>query len=389
MKIIFFTHPDFLGSQSMPRFAKMLAEGMEQRGHSVEIWHPQPLFFKLSKKGSVNKWLGYIDQFIVFPAQVKRRLNKYNKETLFVFTDHALGPWVPLVKERPHVIHCHDFLAQLAALGKIKKSPTGFSGRLYQKFIRNGYTKGRNFISVSNKTRQDLTPFLVTEPQLNEFVYNGLNRSFVNLHPFEARIKFGDQTGLDLKQGYILHIGGNQWYKNRMGVIEIYDSWRDISNTTIPLLLIGKPAPPDLQRRKESSKYNKDIFFLTDVMDEQLQLAYSGARLLLFPSLAEGFGWPIAEAMASGCPVVTTDAAPMTEVAADAAFLIRRMPEGKENIYKWTIEAAHIVEQVVNLSPTSLEIVVKKGLINAQRFDTDDALDKIEKIYKEIMKLPC
>src|SRR5260221_1639689 len=197
---------------------------------------------------------------------------------------------------------------------------------------------------------------------------------------------FGKTKGIDLSEGYILHVGGNQWYKNRMGVIEIYNSWRNITNKKLPLLMIGKNATIELNKKKELSKYTKDILFLSDITDEQLQLAYSGASLLLFPSLAEGFGWPIVEAMASGCPVITTNEAPMTEVAGAAAFLIMRMPEISADIIAWADEAALVVNQVVNLSPPTLESVVNAGIINSKRFETDIALDKIEEFYKMILK---
>jgi glycosyltransferase involved in cell wall biosynthesis len=370
----------------MPRFAKMLSDGMQKRGHKTEIWQPQPIFFKLSKIGSIRKWLGYIDQFLIFPVHVKKKLKRGDSSVLFVFTDHALGPWVPLVKDRPHIIHCHDFLAQRSALNKIKENPTSFTGRMYQKFIRNGYSKGNNFISVSNKTNEDLQEFLVTKPNLSEVVYNGLNRQFMNVETREARASFGEITGIDLSSGYLLHVGGNQWYKNRIGVIEIYESWRNISNLSLPLLLIGKSANPGLARKKEMSQYAEDIFFLTNITDQQLQVAYAGARLLLYPSLAEGFGWPIVEAMASGCPVITTNEAPMTEVAAEAAFLIRRKPENKKDIMIWADEAARVVNQIVDLPQNDLEEVIKSGIANAMRFETEAALDKIEKIYNSALK---
>lgn len=118
MKIVFFAHPLFLGSQSMPRFVSMLAEGMESRGYEVEIWRPEEVFSKL-KISSLKKWLGYIDQYIVFPRWVKGKLKKEGNDVLYVITDHALGPYVPLIADLPHVIHCHDFLAQRSALGEI------------------------------------------------------------------------------------------------------------------------------------------------------------------------------------------------------------------------------------------------------------------------------
>jgi glycosyltransferase involved in cell wall biosynthesis len=386
VEIILFTHPDFLGSQSMPRFAKMLSDGMQKRGHNVENWQPRPRFFRLSKNKSLNKWLGYIDQFFVFPFEVKKRLKNLSADTILVFTDHALGPWVPLVNNRAHVIHCHDFLAQLSAKRKIRENPVGYTGRLYQRFIWKGYSEGKNFISVSKRTDEELQQFLISPPKLHEVVYNGFNQSFSNFNSDEARRLFGNEIGLNLKNGFILHIGGNQWYKNRLGVMEIYESWRNMYNVRLPLLLIGKPATDGLRKKQESSKYRDDIFFLTTIKDEHLQLAYSGASLLLFPSLAEGFGWPIAEAMACGCPVITTDAAPMTEVAANAGALIKRRPETSDEIIEWANEAAKMVNQIVNLSPEALEVVIKTGITNSKRFDTDIALDKIEKIYEIILK---
>ena len=125
MRIVYFTHPAFNSHQSMPRFTKMLADGMQARGHSVKIWTPAPYFFKLPVKASLKKWMGYIDQFIIFPLLVRRRIKRNPAGTLYVFTDHALGMWVPGVKHLPHVIICHDFLAQHSAKGHIPQNITG------------------------------------------------------------------------------------------------------------------------------------------------------------------------------------------------------------------------------------------------------------------------
>jgi hypothetical protein len=153
MEIVFFVHAGFFDSQSMPRFAMMLEKGMKARGHHVSTWAPEPKFFRLPVPGKLKKWMGYIDQYFVFPLQVKSRIRKEKGNTLYVFTDNALGPWVPLVAKLPHVIHCHDFLAQRSALGEIPENISSWTGKKYQQFIRQGYSKGENFISVSLKTR--------------------------------------------------------------------------------------------------------------------------------------------------------------------------------------------------------------------------------------------
>jgi len=119
MHIVQFVHPNFLNSESMPRFARMISQGMHARDHLAEEWTAKPFFYKLPFPAKLKKWLGYIDQFIVFPMQVRWRLRQLPPDTLFVFSDQALGPWVPLVANRPHVIHVHDFMALPADCGEL------------------------------------------------------------------------------------------------------------------------------------------------------------------------------------------------------------------------------------------------------------------------------
>ncbi|MEK6481685.1 glycosyltransferase family 1 protein [Catalinimonas sp. 4WD22] len=368
----------------MPRFTHMLAQGMKARGHQVEIWEPKPMVHTIPTPISLKKWLGYIDQYVLFPYEVRRRIKSCQKDTLFVFTDQALGLWIPLVSDRPHVVHCHDFLAQRSALDQIPENPTKLTGRWYQAMIRYGFRKGRNFISVSNKTKQDLHQFLSLPPLISELVYNGLNQSFAPQDPMQARSVLSTKLGINLHQGFILHVGGNQWYKNRKGVIDIYNTWREKSQKDLPLLMIGKIPDAELQRSYNLSPYNKYIHLLTSVDDELLKKAYAGASVLLFPSLAEGFGWPIAEAMACGCPVITIGEAPMTEVGGGAAFYIEKRTD--KNSLSWALKASAVMDRVLRLSETERQDVIEKGIINTKRFDTKEALDQIEAIYIHILQ---
>ncbi|PVY38672.1 glycosyltransferase [Pontibacter virosus] len=385
MRIVFFSHPAFIGSQSMPRFTRMLAVGMEQRGHDIEVWSPKPMFYRIPVPASMRKWLGYIDQYVVFPVLLRHRLIKCSPETLFVLTDQALGPWVPLVSNRFHVIHCHDFMAQLSAIGEIAENPTSWTGCYYQAYIRRGYSRGMNFICVSNKTHTDLHRLHQNCPRISEVVYNGFNRAFKPYASTEARARLGEEVGIKLSQGYILHVGGNEWYKNRLGVIEIYNAWRQNSQRTVPLLMVGHAPSSILQKAHSASPYKEDIHWISGLGDEMVCIAYSGANVLLFPSLAEGFGWPIAEAMACGCPVITTNEAPMTEVAGEAGFYIPRRPVNNQSIEKWTLEAGKVVEKILLLTPRERESVIQKGVLNIERFDAGLTIDKIETIYENII----
>ena len=387
MNIVFFSHPTFLGSLSMLRYVKWLADGMKKRGHNVQIWIPEPKFFNLPVSKNLKKWLGYIDQFIIFRFWVRNQIRKQPADTLYVFTDHAMGPWVPLVKRKLHVIHCHDFLAQFSAMGKIPENPISWSGRKYQTYIRNGFRKSRNFISISEKTRQDLHLLLDIRPEVSEVVYNGLTRPYrpaENVDSILLHLK--KITKIDLSQGYILHVGGNQWNKNRKGVIEIYNKWREIFNKTLPLLMIGPFPDEELIKVFAASPYNNTIHFLTDKTDEFVGLAYQGASAFVFPSLAEGFGWPIAESMASGTPVVTTKEAPMTEVAGNAALFIERRPTREEKVADWAAASAMVIETLLSYDEQERLRLTEKGLHNVKRFDNEKTIEKIENIYKSILR---
>ncbi len=384
MHIVIFVHPEFLGSQSMPRYANMLAEGMRKRKHDVEIWTAKRFFHKLPTPFFLKKWLGYLDQFILFPIEVKMKLLKCSHDTLFVFADQALGPWVPLVSKRPFVVHCHDFMAQKSALGKIPENKVNFSGKLYQQIIRNGYQKGENFICVSKKTKKDLLQFLEATPKISRVVYNGLNQNFKPGNKKEIRSELSLKFKIDLNEGYILHVGGNQFYKNRKGVLKIYDAWRQFYNLNLPLIMIGSNPNEELMKINEESKYKDSIHFITNVGDEDLKSFYQGASLFLFPSIDEGFGWPIAEAMASGCPVVTTGEAPMNEVGGDFGKYIPRMPENKLLIDSWAKYCAKILNEVFELSCKERKQLIDLGIQYAKRFDPEIALENIETIYKEV-----
>jgi glycosyltransferase involved in cell wall biosynthesis len=386
MKIILFAHPNFLGSQSMPRYASMIKEGMIKRGHTVQqLWTPKPYFYNLPCRGNLKKWLGYVDQYVLFPLEVKFKLRECSTDTLFVFADQALGPWVPLVRDRLHIVHCHDFLALKSALGTIPENPTSGTGKIYQNFIRKGFSKGRNFISISQKTQDDLHLLHQGKIEISEVGYNGLNRPFQQLEMEKSRVVLGGQLQLDLSKGYIVHVGGNQYYKNRKGVIAIYSAWRSTSPINLPLLLIGEAPSAELEKVSENSLFKKDIHFIKGLADEFINMVYSGASCLLFPSLDEGFGWPIAEAMACGCPVITTDEAPMTEVAGQAAFLISRKPMNPVLVNDWAVNSAKQISKIMELSEGEKQLSLNAGFNQVKKFNAAASLDKIEEFYELVL----
>ncbi|MGJ7581716.1 glycosyltransferase family 4 protein [Variovorax sp. RHLX14] len=389
MKLVFLTHPPFLKIASMMRYAAWLADGMRQRGHEVHTWAPEPYFYKLPVPARFRKWMGYIDQYLVFPGQLRKRMARQPNDTLYVFADHALGPWVPSFVSKPNVVHCHDFLAQDSALGLIPQNPVSATGRIYQRYIRQGFRQADAFIAISQKTRDDLLVVIGSNGNC-EVVYNGVNPRFRQSTDVAAdRATLGKTLGIDLSRGYVLHVGVNTWYKNRRGVLVAYDAWRrsiGANAAALPLLMVGPQPPEALAELCKSLSSAGDIHFLTSVSDEVLVSLYGAATVFLFPSIAEGFGWPIAEAMASGCPVITTGIPPMTEVAGDAGFFIPPDADAQATVGSaWAAQAATKLAEVVGLSDDERRAVAARGLAQVRHFDSTHALDRIEKIYERLL----
>lgn len=387
MRLVFLTHPPSFGSASMPRFAEMIMRGMAERGHAVESWTSLQRIERLpAPSAKLRKWLRYMDQFLIYPGKLRQRVRQQPAGTLFVVTDQALGMWVPCLAHRPHVIHCHDFLALKSALGEFPENPTGWTGRQYQRMIWKGFSRGRAFISVSQKTREDLHRFLPRMPKISEVVHNGLNHPFRPMELAERTALLKNINAAIPERSFILHISGNQWYKNPQGVLEIYRAYAISCPDPLALWMVGAPPGDYLSNLAASIPAPGKVHFLSGLSNEQVNAAYAHARVLLFPSLEEGFGWPVVEAMASGCPVVTTNQAPLTEIAGDTARLIPRMPGPGRQRELWANSAAATMDEMARLNGSHRAKLLQEGRLNAARFDSQAALAAYERIYSQAIK---
>ena len=381
MNIVLFAHPFFLFFQSMPRFARMLEEGYMERGHQVQVWSPQPLAYRLAPKGRFSKWAGYVDQYILFPFWVRKQLKKQPADTLYVFCDQALGPWVPLVKNKPHIVHVHDLLALRSALGDVPENPTAWSGRIYQLYIRQGFKQAQHFISISNKTREDLHFFGQASALSSHVVYNGFNYPYAPMAKADAISVLNDANLPAQSEGMLLQVGSSTWYKNLAGVIRIYIEYVKAEKNPLPLWCISRNPSLEVQALLKEVPKNGKVLFFQGINNHALQAAYSLARAFVFPSLAEGFGWPIIEAQACGCPVLTSDAAPMNEIGGDACYYIPVLKR-TDDAQLWAKNASSTLIALLSINEAERAKLVARGLKHVQQFNAEYAIKKYLECYQ-------
>jgi glycosyltransferase involved in cell wall biosynthesis len=118
------------------------------------------------------------------------------------------------------------------------------------------------------------------------------------------------------------------------------------------------------------------VHFVQDVDDHALAVLYRAADALLFPSLAEGFGWPVLEAQACGCPVVASNRASLAEIGGDAAVYIP--PDDP-------CRAADILVGVLGLETDRRRCLINRGLVNAARFTTDQMINGYLGAYQKVL----
>jgi glycosyltransferase involved in cell wall biosynthesis len=388
MKLVLICHPSFSSSQSMPRFAGMLKTAYESRGHSVDAWSPSPKVYGWVPLGRLSKWAGYVDQYLLFPIAMRRAMTHTSTDTLFVFCDQALGPLVRVVQDRPHIVHVHDLLALRSALGEVPENPTSITGRMYQRYIRRGFKKARHFISVSRKTQADLHRVGGVSAITSEVVHNGLNFPFSPL-AYDECAKILSGAGLPVPaSGMLLHVGGGQWYKNLPGVIHLYAHYAALVDAPLPLWCVSPESNPAVRSAVHTVPAAGKVLFFNKLESRVLQAAYSTADVFLFPSLAEGFGWPLIEAQACGCPVITTDEAPMNEVGGDAAEYLPRFKAGGD-IDAWASNGARHLIKMLSRTPEEKRRIAERGVAWSAHFSVDRAISSYLTIYEHVLRLTC
>ena len=184
------------------------------------------------------------------------------------------------------------------------------------------------------------------------------------------------QSKYALGQNYILFLSTLKPSKNIEGLIEAYAS---ISNNRrdIRLIIAGKKGwlyGPIFEKIKLLN-LEKEVIFTDYVAEEDLPYFYNLADVFVLASLYEGFGLPIIEAMACGCPVVTSNKSSMPEIAGDAALLVDALK---------IEEIAAAIERIIT-EPELRATLVKRGFEQVKKFSWKTTAEKTIEIYKNLL----
>lgn len=369
----------------MLRFSDLIEYVMSDYGIIIEIIRPIERASKLRKYfPNFEKWFFYIDKYLFFPFELMALVLKTRvlADTVYHITDHSNAIYSLLLHNRPLLVTCHDVLAIRSAKGEMPQNPIGVTGKILQKSILYGLKKVKRIVCVSKKTESDLRRLIGNRSSKITTVLNPLNFKY---HPIPKELAInnisilGDSVANAVRDGFILHVGGNQWYKNRIGACNIYIEMaheRLRRGIRIPHLILAGKEPSEEIKKFISENSDLPIHIIASPGTEELQSLYSLASMLLFPSLEEGFGWPILEAMACGCPVVTSGRPPMTEVGGEAAIYIDPLKIS---------EAAHILNEVLVWSVARRQEQVQKGVENLRRFSREKFTDHYLNAYQEAL----
>jgi glycosyltransferase involved in cell wall biosynthesis len=358
--------------QSMDRYAMMLRNGLTAAGISAELIQPRPVFGRFRSGGAfLAKWLAYVDKFVLFPWQLRRRLR--TAPAVIHICDHSNAMYARRITGVPVVVTCHDLLAVRGALGEQTDCPASFTGKLLQRWILAGLRAAAAVACVSKATLEDAHRLVARrdgKPEL-ELISLGLSYPYRQIPPDEARRRLERFPALHPDVPFVLHVGSNLRRKNREGVLRIFAQCKSEWNGL--LVFAGEPLSESLQSLGRQLGVLDRIVQVPEATSEVLEALYNRATAFLFPSRFEGFGWPIIEAHACGCPVICGDRAPLPEVAGDAGLI---HPVEEEDRF-----AAEIIRLT---RPEERALWSAKSLRNAERFSTDKMIAECISVYHKI-----
>lgn len=235
---------------------------------------------------------------------------------------HCTSNTAPMFLPMPLVLTLHDVIFMEQTAGKNTSSNYQKFGNLYRKWlVPKIVNKCKSIVTISEVEKTNITKTLGLSTDAVTVVHNGVSGRFGTKPSGEILQKVRDDLGLT--NDFFLFLGNVEPRKNVNNTVKAFVFFAE-KNDKIKLVITGIKASfveDILAEIGKQSMLNRFVF-AGFVSENVLLTLYSQAKLFLYPSLREGFGLPILEAMAFGTPVLTSNISAMPEVAGDAAFLV-------------------------------------------------------------------
>ncbi len=262
----------------------------------------------------------------------------------------------------PFIVTVHDLIRSCFSF-----ATETLTERILLKLDRRCIKRAHHIIVVSHSTRNDLIKYLKIPDGKISVIYNGVNHNIFK--PYDIEL---------LDKPYILYVGSERPRKNLGRLFEAFAKLKG-EFPELKLVKVGNPGRSEDYRRNTMKKLTslgitRDIIFIDHVSEIDLARYYSSAALLAYPSLYEGFGLPPLEAMACGCPVITSNTSSLPEVVGEAGIMV--------NPYD-TDSLAKAIKQV--LTDTKLrDDMVRKGLKQSKKFSWEKTARQTLKVYEKV-----
>ena len=222
-------------------------------------------------------------------------------------------------------------------------------------------------IAISKQTKCDLIEYMGIDEKKIEVVYQGCNPIFRQRVPEEARKNI--LAKYNLLSSYMLIVCAIEKRKNH----EIILKAMHIGEINIPLVITGRPSAYKNELLQLISKYRlqEKVIFLHDVETAELPAIYQSATLFVYPSLFEGFGIPILEALTSGVPVIASKGSCFEETGGKAARYVANDDAG---------ELADAIREITD-SKTIAQQMITEGFLHAELFSDENIANSLMRVY--------
>ncbi len=315
--------------------------------------------------------MGWVPEFLSAERFNKLWLKWYlpsriKKDEIDVF--HGPSFYLPECSSVKRVVTIHD-LSQIL----FPELYDGISSDAIIKRTKYAIEHADFIIADSESTREDIIERYAVSPASVETIYLGLHDGYTN--PVDSGCAEQVRHKHDLPESFIFHVGSYHPRKNTEAILKALKILKE-EGRKVHLVLSGKKTVyfDHLQKVVCDLHLKKLVIFLDYLPDEEIRALYSAATMMVYPSLYEGFCFPVVEAMAMGLPCVVADSACLPEIAGDAAIITD--PKRPEDI------ADGIVTVMENREVR--EKLVEKGIERVKMFSWKETARKTLDLYHKI-----